>query len=108
MAELGTQGGAPLLVDVAQGPTGPVVTLTGELDLSNVDSVQGVIEPLIESKPDRLIFDVGELGFIDSSGIAMLLRALPRVGTIVIRHPSNVVRRVLETTGVSNILEFEL
>ena len=107
MAELGTPGGAPLLVAVAQGPTGPVITLTGELDLSNVDSVQGVIEPLIAAKPDRLIFDVSELGFIDSSGIALLLRALARVGAIVIRRPSHMVRRVLETTGVANIFEFE-
>jgi anti-anti-sigma factor len=107
MAELGSPGGARVFVQVEPGSVGPVITLAGELDLSNVDLLQAVIEPLIDTQPARLTFDLSALRFMDSSGIALLLRSLGRVDTVAIRQPSSTVRRVLETTGVSQILEIE-
>ena len=52
-----------------------VVTLTGEVDISNVDRLHASIEPALAHAPDVAVFDLAELRFMDSSGIAMLLRA---------------------------------
>ena len=41
---------------------------------------------------------------MDSSGIAVLLEAAQQADSVVIRRPSNAVRRVIETTGLSEVL----
>jgi len=108
MVELGAEGGAHLEVTVDTGAEDDVlVVLTGELDLSNVDALAALVDPLVASTPDRLIFDLHELAFLDSSGIALLLRAAARAGTVVVRRPSTIVRRVLEATGLTQVLKIE-
>ena len=107
MVELGSDGGAQLDADIQPRPGGPVVRLRGELDLSSVDALADLIGPLIESTPDRLVFDLEDLSFMDSSGLALLLRSAARVGTVVLRRPSTIVRRVLDTTGVSEVMKIE-
>jgi anti-anti-sigma regulatory factor len=41
---------------------------------------------------------------MDSSGIAMLLRTVGGAGSVEVRNPSTVVRRIIECTGLSEIL----
>jgi anti-sigma B factor antagonist len=81
--------------------------VAGEVDLSNAALLRQAIEEFLASAPPRLVLDVHELTFMDSSGLAVLLQAATRVEAVVVRHPRDVIRRLLETTGVTHILQME-
>jgi anti-anti-sigma factor len=105
MAELGDQ--APLTIDLLVDDDGPVVKLAGELDLSNVDALRAAVDPIVAGRPERLAFELSGLSFMDTSGIAFLLRTNATVGPIKLVSPSQVVRRIIETTGLADVLTME-
>jgi anti-anti-sigma factor len=84
----------------------PVVSLTGELDMATAPQ----LEEAVERAPagSRVIVDLSELAFIDSSGIRALLQVYdsgqnghPTVSFI--RGPAHV-QRVLRIAGVEELL----
>ena len=81
-----------------------VIKLSGEIDMSNVDSLRDVIEPIVQTTHERVDFDLGALAFMDSSGIALLLRVAAKAGSVHLRGPSALVRRMIEATGLSDVL----
>lgn len=95
------------MVEVDEKPPSTVVRLTGELDISNVASLQCAIEPVLEQRPEHLDFDLSAVTFMDSSGIALMLRAAARVGSLRLITPSDVIRRVVVATGLSDVLPME-
>jgi len=97
-------GGAEVTAD-ANGV--PIIKLTGEIDLSNADSVRAAIEPTVSSAPERIVFDLSNLDFLDSSGIALLLYVAAKTGTVQVQNPSEIVRRIIEVTGLSEILHMD-
>ena len=78
----------------------PIIVIGGEIDLSNADQVQTKVDELVDEGAHRVIFDLGSLSFIDSSGIAVLVRTHNRVGTVEIRQATPMVHRILEVTGL--------
>jgi anti-anti-sigma regulatory factor len=44
---------------------------------------------------------------MDSSGIAVLLRAAANVTRVDVRNATRAVRRIIETTGVDSVLHLE-
>jgi anti-sigma B factor antagonist len=84
-----------------------VVRVTGEVDMSNAGDIREVVDQVTATGVDRLIFDLGGLEFIDSSGLAVLLAAAQRVPSVQLRNPSPIVRRVVEVTGLSETLPTE-
>lgn len=83
-----------------------VVTVRGELDLGTAPELEGPLEQAIGGEGPLLI-DLSECEFIDSTGIAMIVRAWqqlgdggPGSGQVVICGGSEQVRRVLEITGL--------
>lgn len=82
----------------------PVLVLHGQLDLSSVEEVRPVVDELLAREPTRLIVDVGGLEFMDSSGIALLLVIATKLRRLELRNPSLIIRRVIETTGLSGTL----
>ena len=97
--------GVDATVDVKVAPSGAQeITLGGELDISNVDALRTSLQPLLEQGPDIIVFDLRELRFMDSSGIAVLLEVAQRVPTVEIREPTPVIKRIIEATGLSEIL----
>jgi len=98
--------GTPLSVAVTDTSEGPVVAVQGDLDVSNADQLAAVLDPLLKQQPTRVVFDLTDLRFMDSSGIAVLLRAAAAVPVRVTR-PSPIVRRVIEATGLTDALHVE-
>ena len=102
MAERAEQGTASVDVSVMD-PLRPLVTIVGELDIASVQAVKEGIEPYLTGVPAQVVFDLGGLEFMDSSGIAMLVQISNQVGAVQIRDATPIVRRVIELTGLDGI-----
>jgi anti-sigma B factor antagonist len=85
----------------------PVLSIAGEVDMSNVVSIEMELEAVLAERPSRLVCDLSALEFIDSSGIALFLRAAERTDRLELRSPSSIVRRVIQATGLSDVLHVE-
>ena len=108
MAKLGGAGGAEAAVSTSVDGDGvAIIALAGELDVSNVDELQAQIAPVLDQNPDRLVFDLTELTFMDSSGIAVLLQVAARIDDVRLRNPTQIVRRLVASTGLTDVLPIE-
>jgi anti-sigma B factor antagonist len=108
VGELAGGRAAEVVIDTRVEPTGvPVIALSGELDSSNVASVEETVASIAAERPERLIFDLSELRFMDSAGISVLIGAAAKVEAVHLRAPSQAVRRVIELTGLSRVLPVE-
>lgn len=88
-----------------------VVAVRGELDLGTAPELEGPLEEAIGAN-EPLLIDLSECEFIDSTGIAMIVRAWQQLangdgdgdgsgrGRVVICSANEQVRRVLEITGL--------
>ncbi|HEY7932633.1 MAG TPA: STAS domain-containing protein [Solirubrobacteraceae bacterium] len=107
MAELDPDRPGELVIDTELKPAGEILlTLSGELDLSTVGALEATIASITAKDPERLIFDLSGLRFMDSAGIAVLVdtaRKLP----VQLRDPSPIIRRVVELTGLSDVLPIQ-
>jgi anti-anti-sigma factor len=89
-------------------PSGVVtLSIAGELDLASVESVRETVDRLVNGDVPRVVFDLGGLRFMDSSGIAMMLQVSRRVGKVEVRNVTPIVRRVIEVTGLVEMLGLE-
>jgi anti-anti-sigma factor len=88
---------------IDDGPTA-VVTISGELDIANVEELEAAVAPVLAGKPERLVIDVGALRFADSSAIALWVRWAAAVGEIELRDVSPLLRRVLGSMGLEQKL----
>jgi anti-sigma B factor antagonist len=108
MAGLEEDGGAEVVIDTLFDPSGAaVVSVSGDLDISNAASLQAAVAAVTAQSPERLIFDLSDLRFMDSAGIAVLIGAAGEVSAVQLRGPSPVVRRVIELTGLTGVLPIE-
>jgi anti-sigma B factor antagonist len=85
----------------------PVIAIRGEVDLSNAPSLQSEIDEILGDDSERVVLDLASLTFIDSSGIAVLVRLHNRVGSVQVRNPTPVVRRIIKVTGLEEALGLE-
>ena len=73
----------PARVDVTHrpgsGPGATVVRIGGTLEADNVDAARKDIEPVVEAAPKVVVFDLGELVFLSSLGIGLLLDTRKRL-----------------------------
>ena len=82
--------------------------LDGELDLSNADSLDKEIR-LAETCAETITVDLRALGFMDSSGLHVLLGANARsrpVGRLRLHKGPRAVQRVFRLTGTEDELPF--
>ncbi len=108
MAELDDLDVAAGTVEVISDASGAcVLKLSGEIDASNVESLLLAIEPVVQSAPERVIFDLGDLDFMDSSGIALLLRVASAAQSVQLHEPSSTMRRIIEATGLTHVLPID-
>jgi anti-sigma B factor antagonist len=67
--------------DVMQHGNATVVKLTGEVDMSHSPSVHQTLVEVLEGRPARLVIDLTEVSYMDSSGVGILVDALRRMRT---------------------------
>jgi len=80
-----------------------VIAVTGELDLSAASVFSEVLRRATEEHPGGLLIDLTSCGFIDSTGISLLLNASRRQTRtregMAVLCPNPTPRRVFEITG---------
>ena len=88
-----------------------VVSLSGELDLASAPDLHACLEAILERGVRSVVIDLDGVAFCDSTGISALVRGVNRARAggrrLVLRRPRPGVRRVLEITGVTSVLEIE-
>lgn len=88
------------------GAGAPVLRLFGELDLVSAEAVQQALVALARSK---VVADLTNLEFIDSSGLAALLLARRRIQEagyrLEIRGAQGATRQVFEAAGLVDVLD---
>lgn len=89
---------------------GEGVTLRGEIDLAAKDELRRRFENAI-TPGRRLVIDLTEVSFMDSSGIEALCvarrRAIRAGGSVLLRGPSPIVLRTLEIAGVDALFDID-
>ncbi len=89
-------------LEVATGPTAPeepVIAIGGAIDLANASELEARLDRLAR-ETDRVVLDLSALEFLDSSGLAVLVRLHNRVADVRVVHPTPAVRRIIEITGL--------
>ncbi len=104
MAELDNDRGAEVNFEVSERPDATVVKLAGELDLSSCDKLEPAMQDVVARVKERLIIDATDLRFADSSAIAMWVRWRDAVPAMEIHNPPTIVRRVIQTMGLGEVL----
>ena len=98
-------------VDVDGGDV--VVTVRGELDVLTAPFLWERMEPALAGVTGKLVFDFAGLGFIDSMGLGVIVRAQSRLRgetpdrQVVIRHANAHARKVFEITGLDRVLDIQ-
>jgi anti-sigma B factor antagonist len=84
--------------------------LAGELDLSSAPQLNEAIDRLTSSGRQRLLIDLTDLTFCDSTGIAVFVRGDNRAaaegGWLRVTGASGRVQRVLTVTGLAEVLGY--
>ena len=97
---------ADMRFDVVEGEDRTLnVTVSGELDITNIDALASAVAPALERKPARLVIEVGDLRFADSSAIALWVRWATAVPDIELRHVPPLLRRVVASMGLTETLK---
>lgn len=83
-----------------------VVRLAGELDLYNAEEIRGAIGEAIATSPRRIVVDLAEVDFVDSTALGMLIEARSRLGAdrLVLAAPQLETRRTLQVSGLDRHL----
>ncbi len=81
--------------------------ISGELDIVSVERLKGPLDDLVARTPTRLDLDLSGLAFMDSSGLALLLGVANRLGPLRGFGASLLIRRVIEATGLTGILQVQ-
>lgn len=106
MAGLAVGNTADMTFDVVETDRRTVtVRLRGELDITNVERLASAVAPALEREPARLVVDVRDLRFADSSAIALWVQWATSVPEMELRHVPPLLRRVVKSMGLSQTLK---
>jgi anti-sigma B factor antagonist len=96
--------------EVIRGAGEIVVLVRGDIDIV---SAPVLWDRLVEVIPDtkRLVLDLKDTEFIDSTGLSIFVRGLRRMrsggGDLVLRSPRPKARQILKLTGLDQVLTIE-
>ena len=93
----------PSVKEVVANGSALVVRLAGELDLYNADDVRRALFEAAQRAPERLVVDLEEVRFIDSTALGVLIEARSKLGdrrSFVLAAPGLETRRALEVSGL--------
>lgn len=85
------------------------VALHGEIDVLTVDQLRAALAEALALHPHDLVVELGELTFIDSTGLGALIAGFQRARNAGVRfrlaHPTPAVRQILVLSGLLEVVE---
>ena len=100
-------------VDITTDGGDLIVAVRGELDVLTAPFLWEQMEPALAGVTGKLVLDFGELGFIDSMGLGVIVRAHSRLRgesaerQIIVRHLNAHARKVFEITGLDRVIDVQ-
>ena len=89
-------------IDEAEPGSHQVLTLAGEIDLHGSPALANELRALIKGKPEKLVIDLSNVSYIDSSGLATLIDGMRKVeayrGKLYLVGMQEAVRGIFETS----------
>jgi len=86
------------------------ISLAGELDLATAAEVQAELERVEQTDAASIVLDLGELTFMDSTGVRLLVSAHARsradTNRLTLLRGGPAVQRVMQLSGVDVLLPF--
>ncbi|HEU5384554.1 MAG TPA: STAS domain-containing protein [Streptosporangiaceae bacterium] len=93
---------------VSAGESGPVITLSGEVDLSTIAELRDLITAQLAGGTVHLTIDVSGMSFADSASMRVLMLAAmtlrKRGGGLVLLRPQPVLARLLEIMDADQVI----
>lgn len=89
--------------EISAGDTAVIVRLAGELDLYNAEDLRRALLGAVERPGPRVVVDLGEVGFVDSTALGVLIEARRRLANpraFLLAAPRRQIRRTLEISGL--------
>jgi anti-anti-sigma factor len=80
---------------------------SGELDLATIAPVRDEVDAAIARGATTIVFDLEHVTFLDSSALAVFAYAARLVGSVQVVHPNAFARRVIEQTGLGDVLHLD-
>lgn len=86
-----------------------VCEIEGRLDAAYSQAIQDELLALIAAHPRKVLLHMGQVSYLSSMGIRVLVRAAKQVraadGALKLCHASATVRKVLDIAGMDGILD---
>ena len=83
------------------------VSVRGEIDLYTAPQLQEELSSALNAEPERLLIDMSQVEFCDSTGMNVLLSALKQAkeqgGMLELAGPRPAVRKILQVTGLDSV-----
>lgn len=100
-----------LRIEVADTTSPTTLVLSGEIDIATSGRVREALIAISSSGENKVVVDMTNVTFMDSTGLAALVGPLKRFrtlnGEIVLRSPSRGVQKVLEISGLTRVFTIE-
>jgi anti-sigma B factor antagonist len=83
-----------------------VIRLGGELDLYNAEEVRTALSGEIDGGQTKIVVDMAEVDFVDSTALGVLIEARARLGKdgLTLAAPQHETRRTLQVSGLDRHL----
>ena len=86
-----------------------IVDLPERLVMANAQEARDAVLNIVEQGHHRLVLNLGEISFIDSSGLSVLVSAMKAVhaedGAIALLSPTDGVRSLIELTRLHQVFD---
>jgi anti-sigma B factor antagonist len=94
-------------VDDAGLGDAPGVAVHGEVDINGVETLEATLEQAIIESAGAFVIDLTDVGFLDSSGLAVLMRARALLGredrALAVVCPPGAAKRAIEISGCAEL-----
>jgi anti-sigma B factor antagonist len=87
-----------------------VITVAGELDVATAPDLMESLREILEESPQRLVIDLDQVTFLDSTGLGVLVsahqRMSARAGGLVFVCHSRSSLKVMQITGLTRVFTY--
>ena len=103
------RNGSEIVKQIRRLANAVAMDISGDVDLHRSPALREALAKLINENPDRLILNLTEVGYMDSSGVATLVEALQRIqrkqGRLQLHSLTPRVMSIFEIARLESIFE---